>query len=398
MFILAASLLVVITLAILTAPWWWPGRTNPKRFLSGDDLAQELIEDVQTGTLAEKDLAPAKQDLQATAIPSPEEPDTTVDPAPRWRIAHAGLLVIPLAALILYGFLGNWRAAIFGQKAAIQYEATESVVALRRQVARHPKSLVDWEKLGQQDEALGHYARAAADFKHAVGVDQQPDATLLALWGEAQLLANPRRATPQEKQIFRQVLRLDPKNLRGLWYGGLIALTSGDKAQAAVDWRRLLQQPGLDPADAKLVRAHLQMLKKSPAVGTAAPQLHARRAVVSVQVMVRLNNRFASQVHPGETLYVFVRGAQGGMPLAVRRLSITQFPVNIKLSDADAMLDGHTLSSANGPVEVVAMVAPQGDATLEPGDLVGTQKLTLRRQGQNSVKVLINHKAKSIRD
>jgi len=370
-FIIAALILTVVILAILTFPWWRPSRVRVNPTLSGEDLAAELGEDVATGTLAAEDLEPAARDLEAT-VDTAAAPTQRSGERRRWRGAVAALLLVPIAAGALYWHFGNWRFALEGEHAAVMHRADSMLAQLQAHQRNHPDDVQGWIDLGQGADALGRYELAVKAYGRAVQLKSTPDADLLGLWGEAQLLADPQNLTDRERKIFKQVLQIDPDNARGLWYGGLLALNAGDRARAAADWQRLLKQPGLPAQVAGLVRNHLRMLGVS---ATAAQPAQASAGRASLAVTIKLDPRFAAEVKPGETLYVFVRSPNGGAPLAVRRLQVGTFPMTLTLTDADAMMQGRDLSSAAGPLEVVAHLTSTGDAASHPGDLFGSRRI-----------------------
>lgn len=370
-FVIAAAVLALVALAILSFPWWRPNRSRLTPTLSGEDLAAELGEDVATGMLAEEDLEPASRDLEATAD-APDGGRERRGVRRQWSWAVLALLLVPAAAAVLYWHFGNWRVAFEGEQAATLHRAQSMLAELQTHQRRHPNDLQGWLNLGQGAEAMGRYSLAAKAFGKAVALKPQPDAGLLGKWGEAQLMADPRTPTARERRIFHRVLKLDPDNPRGLWYGGLLALNAGDRAEAVDDWQRLLRQPDVPSQVADLVRRHLTMLGAASTAAAPATTGGSGRLAVTVKVAPAL----AGKVSKGETLYVFVRSASGGPPLAVRRLAASGFPVTVRLSDSDAMMQGHGLSSASGPLVVVARVAPSGDAAPHPGDLVGRQRIS----------------------
>lgn len=385
-FVVAAVILAVLVLGILSYPWWRRriGKAPPP--LTGEHLAAELRDDVATGLLAADDLEPAAHDLEVTA-----DTGGATEPArQRWGWGTAGLLLVPLAAVILYFHFGDWRAALLGKQAAATHQMEISLVALRAHLKAHPDDTQGWINLGQGDEALGRYQDAARAFGRAVALQTPPDPDVLGLWGEAQILANPHQVTPEEQQIFTRVLKLDPDNARGLWYGGLIALSAGNRAEVQKDWRRLLAQPDIPPQVADVVRSHLTMLRSSasapvlvstPASAASAASAGAASAAgPAFRVTVSLQPDLAGHGHfePGATLFVFVRSLQGGPPLAVRRLDTAKFPVTVALDDTDAMIAGRDLSSVSGPVDVVARLSQSGNAAAQPGDLEGVRTVIVK--------------------
>ena len=389
-FIIAAVILTLAVLAILTFPWWRPNRVRENLTLSGEDLTAELDEDVATGALAVEDREPAARDLEATADTT--EPTTQrLGMRRRWHMALAALLLVPLAAAILYWHFGNWRFAFEGEHVAEVHHVDTMVAELRNYQRRHPQNIQGWVNLGQGAEMLGRFKLAASAFEHAAKLKSPPDAQLLSLWGEALLLADPQNLTDQERQIFQRVLKLDPNNTRGLWYGGLLALNAGHRSQAVADWQRLLAQPNVPPQVATLLRNHLRMLGASPS-SVAQPAKANTQSAADLRVTIKVSPALKADVKQGETLYVFVRKPGGGPPLAVRRLKVSSFPMKLTLGDNDSMMQGNDLSSATGPVEVVVHVSTHGDVAAHAGDPVGSLRLKSVSAHQAAI-VVIDSKA-----
>lgn len=370
-FVIATVVFTLFILAILTFPWWRPNRVRENPTLSADDLAAELQEDVATGALAAEDLEPAARDLEATTD-SAGARTQKLGARRRWSAAVLALLLVPAGAAVLYWHFGDWRFALEGEHAAVVHRADTMIAELQAHQRKHPGDVQGWINLGQGAEAIGRYPLAASAFKHALDLKSSPDPDLLGQWGEVLLLSNPRQVTDQERQIFKRVLELDPDNLRGLWYGGLLALADGHREEAVKDWQRLLKQPQVAPQVADLVRQRLDMLGAAATAGQAAA---AATGKTRLHVTVELAPGLKRVVKAGETLYVFVRDPQGGPPLAVRRLTVGSFPVRLTLDDHDAMLQGHDLSDASGPLEVTAHISTSGDAQPHPGDLQGSRKV-----------------------
>src|SRR5690606_14806272 len=77
------------------------------------------------------------------------------------------------------------------------------------------------------------------------------------------------------------------------------------------------------------------------------------------------------EVAPDTTVFVYARAWQGSpMPLAIRRLTVADLPLQVVLDDRMAMSPAATLSSAD-KVEVVARVSLSGQPTPAPGDYQG---------------------------
>jgi cytochrome c-type biogenesis protein CcmH len=80
-------------------------------------------------------------------------------------------------------------------------------------------------------------------------------------------------------------------------------------------------------------------------------------------VRVDLAEAVRAQVLPGDSVFVFARAVDGPpMPLAVKRLTVADLPLQVSLSDADAMLPQLKISSFP-QVQLVARISRAGDAT-----------------------------------
>ncbi|MGH8128502.1 MAG: c-type cytochrome biogenesis protein CcmI [Gammaproteobacteria bacterium] len=388
-FLIAAILLLICVLAPLV---WITLRHRPqahKPTALHARLEAELRDDVTAGVLPAEDLEQAARDIEADDRETAPLHRTS---GKRWAIALMVLVVV--VAGVLYWQQGNWRAGIQGDRVAVMHRVHSMLQELQTHLKTHPKDMHAWVTLGQAKSAMGDYAAAAAAYGHAVKLDHEQDPDLLGAWGEAQVLADPQHPTAQERAIFAAVLKADPGNIRGLWYGGLLAQANGHNALAAQRWRHLLAQPIPAPM-AELIRTRLQAMNAAtsalPAVaasGAAAATLTAPRIAIEVKLSPGLAKRFK----PGETLFVLARNPNGGPPLAVRRINVKNFPLHVELSDADAMLTGHNLSHAEGVVEIQARLSPGGNAMDTKGVLLGTQRIT-PKSGTQHVTLVIDRPA-----
>jgi cytochrome c-type biogenesis protein CcmH len=97
----------------------------------------------------------------------------------------------------------------------------------------------------------------------------------------------------------------------------------------------------------------------------------ATAATASISGEVSLSPELAGRVAAGDTVYVFARAAEGPrLPLAIVKQAAGSWPLRFTLDDSTAMSPDARLSSATSVV-VVARVSRSGNATPQPGDLVG---------------------------
>ncbi len=84
-----------------------------------------------------------------------------------------------------------------------------------------------------------------------------------------------------------------------------------------------------------------------------------------------LSPALAARVAAGDTLFVFARAADGPrMPLAIVRRPVGEWPAAFTLDDSMAMAPNLKLSGF-AQVVVGARISRSGNATPQPGDLIG---------------------------
>jgi cytochrome c-type biogenesis protein CcmH len=126
------------------------------------------------------------------------------------------------------------------------------------------------------------------------------------------------------------------------------------------------------PTDASRTNAN----PRANATGANSTGAHsaagADAGAAEVSGSVEIASKLASRATPGATLFVYAKQPNApGPPLAVLRLQVEHWPVTFKLSDANAMVPGRNLSSAQS-VQIEARISRSGDALPQSGDLVGT--------------------------
>ena len=111
-------------------------------------------------------------------------------------------------------------------------------------------------------------------------------------------------------------------------------------------------------------------------------------ASTSVTGSVSVAPQIASKVDGSATVFVFARADKGPrMPLAVVRAPARELPMHFTLDDSQAMSPGLKLSSADS-VRIEARISRSGNATPQPGDLVGTSGVV--KPGAHGVDIVVD--------
>ncbi|MBC3420403.1 c-type cytochrome biogenesis protein CcmI [Pseudomonas sp. RW3S2] len=387
-FWLSAGLLLLAALAFLMIPILRGRRQQAEEDRTALNVAlyqervAELTAQQEAGVLDAEQLAKGRDEAARELLS-----DTEGSEAPRQ--GHLGK-TLPLVAAVLVPVMALGLYLHFG--AADKVELTrefadapktmqEMTTRLERAVQAQPDSAEGLYFLGRAYMADQRPADAAKAFERAVALaGREPE--LLGQWAQAQYFAADKHWSPQLQSLTDEALKADPNEVTSLGLRGIAAF-EGERYQEAIDyWQRLLAQ--LPEGDAS--RAALQ-----GGIDRAADKLKADGGkpvrTASLTVRVELAAALKDKVKPDDTVFIFARASNGPpMPLAAKRVTVAQLPIEVQLSDADAMMPQMKLSDF-AEVQLVARVSRAGQPT--QGEWIG-QSAPLATRGQPTQQLTID--------
>jgi cytochrome c-type biogenesis protein CcmH len=189
--------------------------------------------------------------------------------------------------------------------------------------------------------------------------------------GEALVMLDESSLTGRASDLFDQALAKAPNHPKALWYGSMAALQSGDLRKGRDRLQLLLAQGPPDELRSVLERqiqdidAQIGGAGQSAAAGEGAPA-----TTRSIQVSVSIAPEIQQQIKEPLALFVLAREPAGGPPLAVKRLTSSQLPLTVELSEKDAMMPTRTIGSVQH-VQVVARLSRTGNPQAQRGDYFG---------------------------
>jgi cytochrome c-type biogenesis protein CcmH len=286
---------------------------------------------------------------------------------PLWRTHRRLAIALALGLLIvgaaLYRHVGE-PLALNPANIAAPTTIADAIGQLERRLAVHPEEFEGRVLLARSYMAEQKYEQARDAY--ALATAQQPDDSDLTVeYAEALLRTSADHHFPATAvAMLENAVAKNPQNQRALFFLGLQRMQSGQPAEAAALWQRLLP---LLPADAGAeVRKQIDSAREAahlpplPAVAVPAPLLKVR---------VTIDPTLANNLPAGAVLFVFARSANGsGPPLAVVRVALDRLPVEVTLSDADSPMPTAKLS-AQSQVLVMARLSLSGDAHAASGDI-----------------------------
>ncbi len=372
MWIFGLSVAVLISVALLTLLLPMLGRKQP-------NVSRLLDESLAAGII----------DAEQHASRLAELKNTQAEPArPSLGFRVLLIIAIPAATLLLYFQIGSPEALDPGQR--IPASGAQGVQQLQQALAKDPDNLEGWLTLGSTLVSQQRFSEAVPAYQQALNIipENRPErAVVMADIAEAMIFSSGSQDIPrQAREYLEQAVTIDPHLQRGLWLLGVVAFQDEDYNLAVERWQRLLPLVDSDSVRQSVEQQISQAqarLSGTPASHPAANQAPQAVTGVSVTVTVslagELSAQLAQQAGP-PILFVFARVAGSQQPpVAIKRLPLTDMPLTVQLTEADAMLPGNTLATltADSLLQITARISFTGNAIAQPGDWEGQIETTM---------------------
>ena len=380
------SIIVLLTAAsalFLGAGWRQRQASNTDRDRLNTDFyhqrLRELEEDEAQGVIGER--ATMVSELQQTLLTDVPQQDAA---APR---ASSRLLLLPGVVALIAVSLGfylksgglaqvaGWiqvqqeypalRARVMDPQAKplTMEELARLQLGLRTALQSEPDNLNDWTMLGRLGMVLNNAASASQAFEHAL---QLAPNNLALKQDYAEVLT--RSSDPQDNRqaglMLRDMLKEDGDNLRTL---GLLAFNAYEQQQyeqAISAWQAMLKRIPADDRRRVMIERSIEQAK------TDAGQQNTQLALT-----VTLTPEAEKMLPPGGVMYISVSDGVSPVPVAVKRLPLSHFPLSLTLDDSNAMMPERLLS-AQHQVQVRVRISRDGSASPQSGDWFGLSAIT----------------------
>jgi len=386
-FLIAAALVLAASLALLARPWWRNRHqaTESRRALNAAIYRDQILEiehDRASGQLSETDFQDAQSELQRRLLDDATTTDATQTlPAHPKRTLFALLAVLPLAAVGLYLWLGTPAALEQAARGDFsQADIDKMVAGLAAKLESEPDNLQGWVMLARSYKAMHRLPEAERAFEKAMPLVEK-DPQLLSDYADL-IASKTGNLEGRPEQLIAQALALDPDHLQSLWLAGTAAFNRKDYAKAADHWERAVRQLPPDSEDAQMLANIIAEARQKAGSGAAvatgakvvAAGTKAAAAGTGLAGRIELAAALKGQAALSDTVFIVARAVGGGpMPLAAKRARVADLPMDFTLDDADALMPGRSLSSAQS-VQVEARISKSGDAKSMPGDFSGVSR------------------------
>ncbi|TVZ39112.1 cytochrome c-type biogenesis protein CcmH [Alteromonadaceae bacterium 2753L.S.0a.02] len=350
------------------------------------DHVKDLEEIHKRGEIEEGELNALKQDLERTLVAESTagavDSDRPIISSFRSRLPVIALVIaVPLFALGIYSAVGaksDWEIYQLAIKRAHSGSIEDSnrlgeqlIHRLQNRLEAHPHNSQNWYLLATVASELGDYDEAVRAYRRVLGLEPNAPQVMAEL-AQALFLRAGNTITPEVSRNTQMALQMNPNMPTALGLAGVEAFQSGAYQQAIDHWSLAVKQ--LDPNSAAsqalasgIARAQLALDKSGGGKKKSKKSQQSDASGPSLAVSVSFDKTVVTS-SPEDQVFIYARAWQGPkMPLAIKKITVADLPIQVTLDKSMAMAPGMDLGSFP-QVEVVARISGSGSAIPQSGD------------------------------
>jgi cytochrome c-type biogenesis protein CcmH len=287
------------------------------------------------------------------------------------------ILLVPLASGLLYAQLTNWD---WGKGAERVATVEQMLSKLESHLKEHPDDSKGWEMMGRSYVALGRNALAIDAYQKAYDLTKGESIEASIGLAEALVMTDEASLKGRAGQLVEAVLSRAPQLPKALWFGAFSAIERGDLKLGRERLQMLSAQNPPEQLRAVIAQQiqeiNSQLGESQPGQpggpNPAAPIAPAATTGRAVKVAVTIDPKIKAKLTGDASLFVLARDPSGGgPPLAVQRHSASELPLNVELSERDAMIASRSIATVPN-VELVARISLSGTPQAKSGDFFGS--------------------------
>lgn len=363
-----------------------------------DEIEQDLVQ----GKVVDKEAMVTE--LQYNLLDDIDENKQTVKNAKAW-IWLPGVFLLIAGSIAFYSYVGAFSQVAHWQNALDVYPQIQKKLYDSPHTQPSEEELRDL-MLGlrthleqQPDDAKGWmlYSRLGRVFKDkniAIGGAEkallaQPDSVQVKLeYIELALQIGDEFEQVTASNMLNRLLKEQPNNYDAWAIKGFLALQKEDYKQTIAIWRKMLSLVASDSEQATMLNRSINYAQKQLTIqSTAQPQQKQPVSGPTYQVTISVVEQ--AVIKQGSTLFVYAQAVNGpAMPIAAVKVTVSELPVKVQLSDANAMMQGMKLSDHEQFI-IKARVSDDGSVNQRSGQWFGVSEVIQRAQ-QEPIVIEIN--------
>ncbi len=370
--LLALALVILLVPLIRTSRAQQADQRQRQNIQIAREKKKQLEAQLADGEIDQATYESAFVDLQTSLALELDNKEADAEKSRGKWMAVVVLLAIPASSIALYLIYGEYRVienpqlvhAIAQQQtaAAPQMTLDEMAVAIKERLRANPEDAEGWFMLGRTLMGKRQYDAAVTAFQRSNDLVVDEPGIMFAL-ADALAMQNNGNMLGEPEALVQRGLELAPRFPNGLWLAGMAAEQRQDYKAAHRYWTQLLPLIADNPGSVSEIKDLIVMLEeRDPELAKAVNNSARLKLVVDISADLK------SRSNPGAAVFVYAKAMQGPpMPLAVRKLQLSDLPVTLILSDDDAMMPSMKLSTFD-QVIVGARVSSSGKPVAQAGD------------------------------
>ncbi len=279
------------------------------------------------------------------------------------------LLICAVSVGALYTQLGT-SAALDARLVNQPRSLKDAIYQLETALAKDPAQAEGWALLAQTYRQDNQFVKSRDAFAKASAL-APANVALLTDAAESRAMADPKHLFDADAlALLDKALRLDADNERARWFMGVALRQQGKNAEAAEMWMPLLGR--VEPAAAEALLPQVNLART--AAGLPAIEMPERKTTAgthAIDIALTINPALAKDPrwNADSAVFVIARVPNGPpMPVAARKLSLSELPASLRLTDADSPMPTAKLSGVE-EVEVFARLSVDGSANRGENDV-----------------------------
>lgn len=385
-----SALLIVIALSFVVLPWVLKNTRQEQDVLSNTQVIKQRIEELQRevseGLLSVEDKATAEKELKLALLGEVGEAKSSQSNA-KLPLLVGGVLTLAVGTGIYIHAnqieeLNRWddsmqNLSTLAQRIVIEADPTvgareleDFALGLRTKLIEKPDDVTGWLLLGRLYSSLNQVESAILAFEQGYLID--PNHTgLLSSYGQTLIMTGQEEYMRQGEQYLLRLLQIDAQNADALGLLAVSATQLGENDKAIAHWTQLKALM----SEGEPMRAEIDKRIASLSGETVSQ--------TSVSINVELAEELVSKLPEDGYLFVFAQDAlsEVRMPAAVVKSKLSTMPLQVTLSDANAMMPTYKLSQLT-EIRLIARISKDENVAQATGELQGEVVVTLS-QGKN---------------
>lgn len=262
------------------------------------------------------------------------------------------------------------------KNSAEQGDMTALLEQLYYKLQQAPDNIEGWRLLARSAMNSESYELAVESYTQIIRIFDATDESTASVYGllaQARYYQNKGRFNSLVQSALDEAFKQKPNEVNSLGLMAINAFVQNEYASAIEYWQRILiavpDHPSKISIETGIQRAQIA-LGEVP-VNSGQPV----SAIARIQVEVGIAPAVLAKVNADDTVFIFAKAPPGAgpvMPLAAKKLKVSDLPIVIELNDQSAMGPMAKLSQVTR-VNVVARISKSGQPIAQPGDYEGRQ-------------------------